>query len=432
MSKSQFEVLGKLGESAFATVFKVRSKLDNEIYAMKKVKFGPLSEEKKENVLNETRIMASLKHPNILAFKEAFFDEGTCLCIITEFAEGGNILAKIEEYKNIGSIFTEADIWDYLIQMLRGLQCLHSNRILHRNIKSANIFLCKGVVKIGDFNVSNANKNFLYLRQIVALYYACPEVWKDKPYKSSSDIWSLGCIVYEMAALRPPFIANDIQGLCEKVTKGKFPPIPLGYSSDLSSVISQMLQVNPVSRPSCKKLLETDLVRRHDKGYVPETSNSYLLSPIKSIPSKKETANRLPNENDDKNKRLKGKNINYPIEKKGEPLEKPGTGAAHFRNFELGLTPRILALPRLQSRQIQRGEYSDAQRYGNEVNFDKMTPRKNSYIEESKLSRPLIKAGVNVLSADALTPKLILKKRNIDKILSEPSLKKRRYGVGII
>ena len=432
MSKSQFEVLGKLGESAFATVFKVRSKLDNEIYAMKKVKFGPLSEEKKENVLNETRIMASLKHPNIVRFKEAFFDEDASLHIITELAEGGNILAKIEEYKNIGSIFTEADIWDYLIQMLRGLQCLHSYRILHHDIKSANIFLCKGVVKIGDLNVSNVNKHILCMRQKITLYYACPEVWKDKPQNSSSDIWSLGCVVYEMAALRPPFIANDIQGLHEKVIKGIFPPIPPGYSSDLTSLISQMLQVNPVLRPSCQQLLETDLVRRHDREYALENSYSDLLSPIKFIPSMREMANRLPHENDDKNKKLKGKSIKSSTEEKGEPLGKPKTRTIQIRNFELGLPPRTSTLPRLQSRHIQRGEDSVAQRNGNEVNNDKMIPNKNSYIEKSKQSRPMLKVGVNMLSAGALTPKPIFNKRNIDKVLSEPLLKKGRYSVGII
>jgi len=135
MSLSQFEVLGKLGEGAFATVFKVLRKSDNEIYAMKKVKFGPLSAKEKENALNEVRIMASFEHPNIISFKEAFFDDGTCLCIITELAEGGDLLAQIESHKKMRTKFNEIDIWDYLIQTCRGLQSLHSNRILHRDIK---------------------------------------------------------------------------------------------------------------------------------------------------------------------------------------------------------------------------------------------------------------------------------------------------------
>jgi NIMA (never in mitosis gene a)-related kinase 1/4/5 len=135
MSLSQFDVLGKLGEGAFATVFKVRRKSDNQIYALKKVKFGPLSAKEKENALNEVRILASFEHPNIVAYKEAFFDEGTCLCIITEFAEGGDILGKIESHKKMRTRFTEQEIWDALIQICYGLLSLHQKNILHRDIK---------------------------------------------------------------------------------------------------------------------------------------------------------------------------------------------------------------------------------------------------------------------------------------------------------
>ena len=135
MSLTQFDVLGKLGEGAFATVFKVRRKSDNQLYAMKKVKFGPLSTKEKENALNEVRILASFEHPNIIAYKEAFFDEGSTLCIITEFADGGDILAKIDSHKKFRTRFAEEEIWDALIQICSGLQSLHSQRILHRDIK---------------------------------------------------------------------------------------------------------------------------------------------------------------------------------------------------------------------------------------------------------------------------------------------------------
>jgi NIMA (never in mitosis gene a)-related kinase 1/4/5 len=139
MSIAQFEILGKLGEGAFSTVFKVRRRSDNEIYAMKKVKFNPLSAREKDNALNEVRILASFDHPNIIAYKEAFFDEGVTLCIITEFAESGDLLAKIEAHKKNRTRFAENEIWDTLIQICRGLHVLHSNRILHRDIKVKNI-----------------------------------------------------------------------------------------------------------------------------------------------------------------------------------------------------------------------------------------------------------------------------------------------------
>ena len=95
--------------------------------------------------------------------------------------------------------------------MVSGLKALHDLRILHRDMKSANIFLSKeGPAKIGDMNVSKVAKKGLLYTQTGTPYYASPEVWKDKPYDSKSDIWSLGCVLYEMITLHPPLRAEDM------------------------------------------------------------------------------------------------------------------------------------------------------------------------------------------------------------------------------
>lgn len=87
--------------------------------------------------------------------------------------------------------------------------------------KSANVFLFKdGTAKLGDLNVSKISKKGLVYTQTGTPYYASPEVWKDQPYDSKSDIWSLGCVLFEMLSLRTPFRANDMKGLYEKVTEG--------------------------------------------------------------------------------------------------------------------------------------------------------------------------------------------------------------------
>lgn len=136
MSVYQFEILNKLGEGAFSSVYKVRRKSDGQIYALKKVKFAPMKNKEKENALNEVRILASIDHPNIVAYKEAFFDEGTnSLCIIMEFAEGGDLLNKIEMHRKRGTYFSEAEILSTLVQITRGLKSLHDLKILHRDIK---------------------------------------------------------------------------------------------------------------------------------------------------------------------------------------------------------------------------------------------------------------------------------------------------------
>jgi len=126
-------------------------------------------------------------------------------------------------------------IWQVLIQMVRSLKVLHAIKIFHRDLKSANVFLTKdGNAKLGDLNVSKVAKKGLLYTQTGTPYYASPEVWKDQPYDSKSDIWSLGCVLYEMTTLKPPFRANDMNGLYKRVLKGQYPKIPSNYSSDLN------------------------------------------------------------------------------------------------------------------------------------------------------------------------------------------------------
>jgi NIMA (never in mitosis gene a)-related kinase len=107
--------------------------------------------------------------------------------------------------------------------MAKGLKSLHDKKILHRDLKCANIFVTgDGIYKLGDLNVSKVLNKTMAQTQTGTPYYASPEVWKDKPYGQKSDIWSLGCVLYEMAALKPPFTAHDLQGLYKKVCAGVF------------------------------------------------------------------------------------------------------------------------------------------------------------------------------------------------------------------
>jgi len=118
--------------------------------------------------------------------------------------------------------------------MVRGLKALHDLKICHRDIKCANVFLTKdGTIKLGDLNVSKVAKKGMLHTQTGTPYYASPEVWKDKPYDNRSDIWSLGCVLYEMLALNPPFRAPTMNGLYHKVLRGLYEPVPGLYSKDL-------------------------------------------------------------------------------------------------------------------------------------------------------------------------------------------------------
>ena len=299
MSVSQFEIVGKLGEGSFSTVFKARRKSDNTVYALKKVRFLNLTPKERENSLNEVRILASIDHPNVIGYKEAFFEESSqTLCIVMEYAESGDLLSMIQNHKKSLTRFSEAEIWEMLVKLVRGLKSLHNLSILHRDLKCANVFMHNGVPKIGDLNVSKVNKCGLAYTQTGTPYYASPEVWRDQPYGPSSDIWSLGCVLYEMTNLCPPFEANDMQSLYRKVVKGLYPEIHPSYSNDLSNVIRCMLQVNPSNRPSCDKLLAMPPVMRNSRiFYSPNENCNELLKTIRFNPSLNDLTNRLPASN---------------------------------------------------------------------------------------------------------------------------------------
>ena len=312
---NDFQIINKLGEGAYSTVFKVKRNIDKKIYALKKVKILNLSEKEKENALNEVRILASVKSNFVVSYKEAFFDEkDNTLCIIMEFADRGDLYQKIVQHKKSAIFFEESDIWRIFIQLVKGLKSLHDLKILHRDMKSANVFLfSNGSAKLGDLNVSKVAKRGLGYTQTGTPYYASPEVWKDKPYDNKSDVWSLGCVLYEMITLRPPFRAQNMEGLFNKVCKGQFSRIPERFSDDLFHVVQFLLQVNPNSRPSCEQILNHPIVQKrieYFKSFAGEedTEDKCLLKTIHMPKNLLFLSDKLPKPNYDK--QLKNNNTN--------------------------------------------------------------------------------------------------------------------------
>ena len=304
---NDFQLISKLGEGAYSTVFKVKRNIDQKIYALKKVKLLNLSEKEKENSLNEVRILASVKSNFVVSYKEAFFDEKyNTLCIVMEFADRGDLYQKIVQHKKSAKFFEESDVWRIFIQLVKGLKALHDLKILHRDMKSANVFLfSNGSAKLGDLNVSKVARRGLGYTQTGTPYYASPEVWKDKPYDNKSDVWSLGCVLYEMITLRPPFRAQDMEGLFNKVCKGQYSRIPERFSDDLFQVIQFLLQVNPVSRPSCEQILNHPIVMKrieYFKSFAGEDENEdkCLLKTIHMPKNLLFLSDKLPKPNYDK------------------------------------------------------------------------------------------------------------------------------------
>ena len=149
MSFQNYQIGKKLGEGAFGSVCIVTNKTDKKLYAMKSVKMSKLDLKEKQNALNEIRYLYSLNHKNIIGYKDAFYDDSSkTLNIIMELADDGDIAGKIKQIKNKKLKFDENTIWKILIQLIQGLKYLHDNNIIHRDLKSANIFLMKnGLIK---------------------------------------------------------------------------------------------------------------------------------------------------------------------------------------------------------------------------------------------------------------------------------------------
>ena len=316
---NDFQITSKLGEGAYSIVYKVRRLIDGNIYALKKVKLINLSEKERKNALNEVRLLASIKSKFVISYKEAFFDEkDNTLCMVMEYADGGDLYQQIKENKKTQTLFDESDIWRIFIQLVKGLKALHELNILHRDLKSANVFLMKdGSVKLGDLNVSKVYRQNMGYTQTGTPYYASPEVWNDKPYDTKSDIWSMGCVLYEMTSLRPPFRAKNMEGLYKKVIEGKVIRIPTKFTNDLFKIVQLLLQVKPENRPSCNQILQNPIILRRIeffKNYAGEdvSEDQALLKTIIFPKNLLVLPEKLPKANYG-NKSVNGKKMNIII-----------------------------------------------------------------------------------------------------------------------
>ena len=339
---NDFQIISKLGEGAYSTVFKVKRVVDNQIYALKKVKLLNLSEKEKENSLNEVRILASVKSNFVVSYKEAFFDEkDNTLCIVMEFADRGDLYQKIVAHKKSAKFFEESDIWRIFIQLVKGLKALHDLKILHRDMKSANVFLfSNGCAKLGDLNVSKVARRGLGYTQTGTPYYASPEVWKDKPYDHKSDVWSLGCVLYEMITLKPPFRAKDMEGLFNKVCKGQYNRIPDRFSDDLFKIVQYLLQVNSIQRPSCEQILQHPIILKRIEyfksfGAEDENEDKCLLKTIHMPKNLLFLSDKLPKPNYDKQFKDTNKVINDDDGKNYRSFNKMGILNNNISNINI-------------------------------------------------------------------------------------------------
>ena len=280
LRSSKYSIVKKLGEGGYGKALLVRSKEDKRLYVMKSVKISNLSAKDKRDALREATLLSVLKSPFIVAFAESFEEKGT-LYIVMEYADGGDLSQKIERRKRARKYFSEEDILHDFIQVALALKYLHDRKVLHRDLKAQNVFLMKdGSVKLGDFGIAKVLQNTMQLAmsQIGTPYYLSPEICDNKKYNSKTDIWSLGCMLYEMCTFNHPFDAKDIKSLMKRIIQAKYTPIPSRYSQDLQNLLAKMLNKDPKDRPSINQILGLPFIKANLSNFLDHQMLQYEMN----------------------------------------------------------------------------------------------------------------------------------------------------------
>lgn len=240
----------------------------DELYVVKTIDLSDMAKGAREEAQREAAVLKSLCHPNIVAHVETCLEEQQ-LCIVMQYADAGDLASAIERRKNSLGFFTEEAVLSAFAQCCAGLEHVHSKRILHRDLKSQNIFLnSNGRLQLGDFGIAKilAHTTSKAKTAVGTPYYASPEVCDNQAYSFKADVWSLGVVLYQLMALEIPFKAPSLVALVLKIIQTEPPSLPSKYGEGARDVCSQTLRKDPEARPSAAELLQLSVVMRASAG----------------------------------------------------------------------------------------------------------------------------------------------------------------------
>lgn len=235
----------------------------------KELDYGSMGESEKQMLVSEVNLLRELKHPNIVRYYDRVIDRSnTTLYIVMEYCEGGDLASLISKCIKDRRYLEESFVLHVLVQLALALRECHRRSddritVLHRDLKPANIFLdARHNVKLGDFGLARIlHHDTSFAKTFVGTpYYMSPEQMNRTSYNEKSDIWSLGCLLYELCALFPPFTAFNQRELAEKIREGRFRRIPYRYSEELNTLLSKMLHLKDYLRPSVESILQSSLL----------------------------------------------------------------------------------------------------------------------------------------------------------------------------
>uniref|UniRef100_A0A0G4FQW6 non-specific serine/threonine protein kinase n=1 Tax=Chromera velia CCMP2878 TaxID=1169474 RepID=A0A0G4FQW6_9ALVE len=268
---ANYQKIKEVGAGSFGKAILVKDKSGKQ-YIMKVIDISRMNQKEKKEAMQEAKLLATLKHPYIVAFRESWV-EGGQLCIVMDYAEAGDLYGRIQKQKRTGQSFSEQQVLRWFTQALLAIKHMHDRHILHRDIKSSNFFLtASGRLRVGDFGIAKVlDHTGAFARTTIGTpYYLPPEICKEQPYSWAADIWSIGIFLFELCALRVPFDAPNIRALVDKIIKSPVPAIPSTYSPALRQLVADMLQKDWKKRPSAADILQRDIVQAEIKNMLAE------------------------------------------------------------------------------------------------------------------------------------------------------------------
>eukprot|EP00744_Colponema_vietnamica_P007735 GILI01011097.1.p1 GENE.GILI01011097.1~~GILI01011097.1.p1 ORF type:complete len:447 (+),score=53.87 GILI01011097.1:261-1601(+) len=283
--RSKYIRVRPLGAGSFAEAWEVRRRSDGAIFAAKIMRLKTMDVRALKRANSEVQCLQSCSHFACLSFVEHYESEEGLLLIV-EYCNAGDLASYISACRETNQPFPEPTIAIIILQLVLALEHMHRRKIIHRDIKSQNVFLSTtGLVKVGDFGLSNEYETVSgdVAKTICGTpYYLAPEVWMRQRYGIKADIWALGVLSYELITGRCPFVGSDMHSLSAKVLEGTPPSInPAKYkvSKELIDIVEAMLTKDPIRRPNALQLLMTSFFRKQLAAFVPTVENTDRVSP---------------------------------------------------------------------------------------------------------------------------------------------------------
>ena len=300
--KKKYEICKLIGKGNYGKAYLVKNIEGNNLYVNKIIDMSQFTKDQLESALHEAEILKSLQHPNIIRCID-FFVDNKKLCLVTEYADLGD-LNKIIKYQILsGYFFCEEIILNWFTQLCFAIKYIHSKNILHRDLKLSNIFLTsKGNIKLGDFGIAKIlkTKDDLAKTLVGTPYYLSPELCLKKPYNHKSDIWSLGCILYEMMYLKHAFEADSIGELVVNILEGNFNlEINAGFSEGVIDLVKSILVIDANKRPSVDDILKSKILDKYITVNLIRLCEKVPKNVFEEICKKKKDKNK---DNNNKNK----------------------------------------------------------------------------------------------------------------------------------